>query len=501
MIGRMSPVFALALAVLLLLTLGCEDQKTTLTSPPADLAATPDAQATIVALAEARGAGTPTPTVIPPGAREVVLEFVTRQDAVVEDWEQFHADFDSWREGLISCDVSAMEVALSQFSSRFSSNVTAQARALPRSSNVRELVDMLIDAVVSEEEALRRLRNGWNPDNSAVFEQVEDVRTTALAVQQQVQDELDDLQNLTSADSRSAVDGYATAFEFLNNIWDAFHRSYDRFRAQEADLTSVEMVLQLTGLIEEFSNIGVSVRNLPDAEAVRPVSEILAKAAEQEELALRKLRGAFQKSDDDVVAVPPESPFPSDPENPTESSEVTFELLDLSLFDAFNSQLVTTNSMRRQADQALRDIVRATSEQNEKAVNSLIQQHNEFVDIWNQFHGNYDDWRRTEGGCDRIQAIERLGQFTISFGKIASTVRGLPGDAFLRPLGELLVEAAEREEQALRLLRNSWKPFDASVYAALDQERNMSGKLKRQVASGTQDILARFNISSQKLSR
>ena len=59
------------------------------------------------------------------------------------------------------------------------------------------------------------------------------------------------------------------------------------------------------------------------------------------------------------------------------------------------------------------------------------------------------------------------------------------------------MEAAEREEQAIRLLRNTWRPFDADVYRTLDTERNMAGKLRRQVAGGIEDILAQYDISVQ----
>ena len=57
------------------------------------------------------------------------------------------------------------------------------------------------------------------------------------------------------------------------------------------------------------------------------------------------------------------------------------------------------------------------------------------------------------------------------------------------------MEAVEREEQALRSLRNAWRPFDTGIYGELDSERSAAGKLRRQVAAGNQDLLARYEIS------
>ena len=88
---------------------------------------------------------------------------------------------------------------------------------------------------------------------------------------------------------------------------------------------------------------------------------------------------------------------------------------------------------------------------------------------WDAFHEDYDDWRATEGGCDQAEAIQALGEFVSRFDALTDAVRALTPATFLRPLGELLVVAAELEDEALRQLRNTWHPFDASVYEALDQ--------------------------------
>jgi len=447
----------------------------------------PDVQATIVAQVQAAEFGTPTPTPVPPEERAAVLEFVNSHAAITRDWEQFHADFDAWREGLVACDASTVQVTLRQFAGSFS-DITEEARKLPRSAGVRELADKVIEAVEREDGAIRRLRDNWRPDDSTVFEDVEVERAAALALQHQVQDSLSDLQVKTSPSTRLTVGAYSLAFQQLSSDWDTFHRSYDSFRAREADITSLETVDLLSQLITDFRGIVAGVRDLPASQFTDPISQTLARAAEDEDLALRRLRGTFQK--EDVEA-----------ETTGDQGGVTFTPQDPTLFDAFDAQLVQSNALRRQASQALSDILEQTSEENEAAVKAFTEQYNVVLSLGDSFHRDYDDWRRTEGGCDRAQAIAKLGGFTLQFENIATTVRELPRATFLRPVGELFVEAAEREEQALRLLRNTWRPFDAEVYQALDRERVAAGKLRRQVATGTQDLMARYEISLQDLSQ
>ncbi len=174
---------------------------------------------------------------------------------------------------------------------------------------------------------------------------------------------------------------------------------------------------------------------------------------------------------------------------------MTFIASDPSLFDAFDAQLVESNGARRQALQELAAVLKDVSEDNRAAVEGFDSQYNALLQQWNSFHSDYNEWRSTEGGCNRTSAVNALGRFTLQFADLSSSVRELPRATFLRPLGELLVEAAEREERALRELRTNWHPFDAQVYQSLDQQRNTAGKLRRQVALGIQELLERYDIS------
>jgi hypothetical protein len=98
-------------------------------------------------------------------------------------------------------------------------------------------------------------------------------------------------------------------------------------------------------------------------------------------------------------------------------------------------------------------------------------------------------------------ALETLGEFVVDFGGIATDVRAAPRTTALRTLGELLIEAAEREAQAVSGLRASWRPFDASAYEQFDLSRAAANKLRRQVSSGLEELLAQNGISQADVSR
>ena len=341
---------------------------------------------------------------------------------------------------------------------------------------------------------MRLLRDSWQPDDPAPFEEVDVERAQASALQNEVQDALTDLEELTGAQTRGLVENYSSAFRWVNSGWDEFHQKYDAFRAQEAELTSVDTVARLSQLIDEFRGIVAAVHDLGSSEITRPVSQVLAEAVDNEDLALRKLRGTFQKSERSEEKADEEAPEPS-------AEEVTFTVLDPTLFDAFDAEVVKGNALRRQAGQALADLVEETSESNQTEIEEFKRRYDRLFQSWDGFHMEYDDWRQSEGGCDRSQARETLGEFALRFEELAGDVRELSRAIFLRPLGELLVEAAERQRSTVWGLRDAWRPFDPTVYEVFDREREVTGKLRRQAATGLEELVDRYRVSSRELSQ
>ena len=511
---KIGPIALLVATGLLVAAVACGSSGSTET-PVGGQEPTLDVQATLTALAQRVEFATPMPSAVPVETRITVLQFASRQRAVSRDWDQFHAEFDGWREGLVACNASSVRSSLQGFAGRFA-GVAQAARALPRPGVVRELADTLIRAAEQQEEALRLLRDTWQPgalvippatvgsdeaDSSGAsndtlipaavsqFEGVDIARSASSALRQSVADALSDRQERTAAASLENIGEFITTFNATDAAWDQFHQDYDSFRRSEGLLTAGEIVDRLGLLIDRFRDIVITIRQVPTTETTRDVADALAQAAEQEDLTLRRLRGTFQRDGASVNGTSGEAV-----ESSGEAGTAIFTATDPALFDAFDVQLVSSNAARLQARHNLEDILKDISEETGFAVESFTVQYQVLLREWDDFHKEYDEWRQTEGGCDRSNAVDTLGRFTVTFGTIATNARSLPAATVLRPLGEFLVEAVEREERALRELRDSWRPYDVEIYAGVDRERATAGKLRRQVDVGFQELLERFGI-------
>ena len=320
----------------------------------------------------------------------------------------------------------------------------------------------------------------------------------AGSFRRQAEAKLADLTEKASDSGLSQVEIFSQAFDEIDQKWDRFHQDYEEFRQQESaqeapgeekPISSASLASSRMGqLVVQFSEIVTAVRALPSSELTRPVAETLAAAVENEDLALRTLRDLVKQEDALTPQPTPTSEAEATPEQAPLAEAVPSRFID------FETRLVDSNGLRHLAAQDLADILTAsiseTSEETQVAAKALANGFEPLAKSWDLFHKDYDAWRLTEGGCVRGEAIKMLSSFVTRFGTLTSKVRALPRATPLRPLGELLIEAAEREEQALGQLRNSWKPFDANVYQSFDQARNEANKLRRQVVAGLNDLLS-----------
>ena len=301
-------------------------------------------------------------------------------------------------------------------------------------------------------------------------------RSAASAIQKRVADQLSDLQQQTTPTAKNKVDDFDAAVQSASSDWDRFHRNYDSFRTVQGGLTSEEAADRLGDLVNEFTDVVLAIRDLPSTPSTDRAALLLANAVEDEDLALRLLRGAIPNGEE----VNGEAPATGEP----------------TLFDFFDVEVVDANAARRQAGLELASALESVSSDSRNAIEAFVTQYTALNEEWAAFHGDYDGWRSTEGGCNRTKAVQALGGFAIRASELSGDVRDLPRATFLRPLGELMVEAAEREEGALKELRTSWRPFDPQVFQTLDRQRNTSGKLKRQVALGIRELLESYGIAS-----
>ena len=71
---------------------------------------------------------------------------------------------------------------------------------------------------------------------------------------------------------------------------------------------------------------------------------------------------------------------------------------------------------------------------------------------WDEFQLEFDGWRLGLNQCTPLAVQSTLGLFAGDFGRITDSARSLPRTAVVRGLADELIDAAEQEEAALRLL-------------------------------------------------
>lgn len=101
-------------------------------------------------------------------------------------------------------------------------------------------------------------------------------------------------------------------------------------------------------------------------------------------------------------------------------------------------------------------------------------EYDRLMQTWDRFHSDYNSWRADDGGCDRIEVLESLTEFSANVDAVGDSVRSLPKSGYLEPVHRLLVAAIEGEEQAFRSLRDTWQPFTLDALRAVDRARIMS---------------------------
>lgn len=419
------------------------------------------------------------PTPLPESARVAVEDFANQKIALDSDWDALQDEFDQWKIGLTDCHGGAIYEALRGFAVE-SASVAQFARDLPPSTTTRDLAEALVEAAEQEEEAYRRLRDRWQPNNLSLFEAVEQRRTQSAKAQQQVANGIAELRDsLEEAPIPEDIADFARSFNSLKARWKDFHDDYRALiramgQLQEeiqlegdrsemgASETELDAVLErLQGIPREFEDIVDGVDRLPSLEVVETEIEELGAAASTELDALQEM--AVSLSDRTVL--------------PLAQVEVAIERSEALLGG-------TTEALKEiegdDPDEGLADL-----QEFEAAYIALAGK-------WVDFHGNYNDWRKTEGGCDRTRVLQALDEFAIDFASLGRKVRSLPQASHLLPIHRLLTDAIAREEGSMRALRNSWRPFTVDVFKAVDVERANSDRLRRDANIALEELNERF---------
>ena len=162
----------------------------------------------------------------------------------------------------------------------------------------------------------------------------------------------------------------------------------------------------------------------------------------------------------------------------------------------FDTHIASVNRLRRSLRNDLDDARASLTDSGQENLGILLWQTRSLDREWNDFHDSYDEWRRSNGGCDQGQALEALGQLAADFGQTVRDIGDLSSGPLVRKMGELLLQAAEREQTAVLSLRETWRSLDTSAFGRYSADRSFAERLRRQAAFDLQDLLARHGIAS-----
>ena len=413
---------------------------------------------------------------------EALDEFAAQQQAVGQDWDRFHQEFDQWRAGLTFCHRSSMQEALQEFAVGFNA-VTEQARNLPRTSVNRDLSNVLIAAAEAEESAFRQLRDRWQPNSLSLFETVEQQRSNAARAQKDVEDlalELqEELEKATDPEEVRALNEFSAAFDLIRDSWEEFHDDYIVLIQEAENLDDPVVLNRLEQLIRQFGGVSRAISRLPVADAAEDSAGTLEETAEAELTAMTNIRSALAQAIEQAVAAAEQSDIPGD----GESIQVAGALL--APMDAIITGVEIT---LKEISDTIDDALDQGAAEDLEEIQVFIGDYGRLIERWDAFHQRYNEWRRVEGGCDRSEVLQSLNEFNIRIGELVRRVRNLPQTGYLLPMYNLLVEAAEREEGAVRALRNSWQPFTVDAFIAVDRERDAANGLRREAKIALEEL-------------
>lgn len=486
---RLRLLAPVAMAVLLLGIAACGDDPDVSSSGVG--VNTPDIQATVTALALSQ-ARVLSATPVPAESRIDILAFAAGHQSTSDAWDQFHLGMDQWREDVVACVPSSVGSSLDTFASQ-ALGITQAARSLDRLPNLESLADRLTAAAEGEAAAFEALKTNWTPSNSSEsFQQLAAARAEADLERGNVSRALLARQTNVDDASRNLIEVFSSQLATLNLDWDEFHRDYDAFRETPPDPEAETPADLLGGLLTRFGGIVDQARKLPNTTLTEEIAESLASAADGEQLLLRRLLSADGSVTETVIVLPESLVITGEGE--TDLSGIG--LSGATVYDVFDSHVASVNRLRRNLRSDLDDARLSLTEVGQENLANLLFQTRFLALEWDTFHDGYDEWRRTNGGCDQGQALETLGNLASEFNQTVKDIQGLNSGLLVRDMGEQLLQAAEREQAAVLSLRDNWRSLDTIAFGRYTADRSFSATLRRQAALDLQDLLSRQGIDS-----
>ena len=457
--------------------------------------------------------------------RAAIDEFETQLESIDGQWEEFYSDLDNWRADLAACLPSAAQESLAGLAGDYVA-VVEGAHGLPRSASTKALADLVITAAEAEETAFRHLRDRWRAGNISLFEMVEQRRAESALARNSVTDMALDLRTQFEEGPTfgevSEMEKFSDTFDGIADHWDDFHDAYTAFAKRESKLEEEERAAGYEQLVAQLSEITSGINALETTDINEDLVDQLQEAAEDQTAALQFLADFppdLTEDEDDTagastsparVASATPAPAPQASPAPAEAStadpaaqaapaaaqeaaepDATLEedpVKKLSPLEEMAAAIDSTEALLEELGQSIEAIVNDKSAENLVDLERFDTRFRQLAGKWGKFYEVYDEWRSTDGGCDRVEVAEELTAFSQQAEALARTVRDLPKSGFLVPVYSLTVEAAESESGAIRTLANSWTPFAVDAFKAVDEERVSAGRLRSQAGIALEEL-------------
>ena len=383
-------------------------------------------------------------------------EFSDAFDVIKNDWNKFHDDYAQLRKEAGDLDSAAVLTRLEQLIARFDAVVEAVS-GLPPADSTETLIEILQETAEAELVALLDVSDALLPRDFPIPAELQE--------------------------KYEKMGEFSDALRVIKNDWNKFHDDYAQLQKEASGLDNAAVLARLEQLIAQFSAVVEAVLALPSSDATESMIKMLQEAAEAELAALLRVNDAVNDallSQDltipDVPSLSPDSGIPPPPTQPfpgpvsggntgpllgrmgavIEESEAVLKEVSRTI------KTLVVDTIIKESEAVLREVSRAIKTlADDSPVEHLadIQDFNDdyrsLLVEWDAFHQGYNRWRETEGGCDRTEVLRSLDQFNLRTGELGRRVRDLPQSSYLLPMYTLLVEAAEREEGAIRALINS----------------------------------------------
>ena len=361
----------------------------------------------------------------------------------------------------------------------------------------------------------------------------------------------EELEDKPTADEVEFMEEFSITFDGLADDWDDFHNDYTALSKRADWLEPEELAARYDLLIEQLGEIISDIADMESMQINEDLIDELMDASEDELLALEFLAESVLQDPSDETdeengnshsnsnsnsteehdttgqqsAEPPASPPDVMPVPPSEDAEATAEqaaadppsgapitvvenlpptLPAIPEMEPDVSAVSARDGLTPEEDFALAiEAARVVLDAMEGSIEEIVEDKSaehlqdllEFqaamaalVSDWDEFHGEFSDWRASNGGCDQAEVAGDLAAFSQQSGSLARRVNDLPQSDLLLPIYTLVVEAAQRDAEAVRTLANTWTPFAVDVFKAVDEERSNSARLRRQAGIALEEL-------------